>query len=123
MLEKKVMNKLLMDENLTVEDVTMADIKMQKLYLERDRVYMIAQAATYAFFSFLLVGMVGLMKGLFILEQFFALLFMGVIILLIASYPYMKSLMDEKKFLDILEEKLNDQKVRITRKHIHSKRK
>lgn len=117
------MNKLLMDENLTVEDVTIADIRMQKLYLERDRVYMISQAATYMFFLYLLAGLVGLMKGFFVIEQFFILLFMGVIILLIASYPYMRSLMDEKKFLDILEEKLKDQKIRITRRHIHSKRK
>lgn len=117
------MNKLLMDENLTVEDVTIADIRMQKLYLERDRVYMISQAATQMFFWYLLIGLVGLLKGFFMMGQFFMLLFMGMIILLIASYPYMKSLMDEKSFLDLLESKLLNKKIKITRRHIHSKRK
>lgn len=117
------MNKLLLDENFTVEDVTIADIRMQKLYLERDRVFMIAQAATYMFFLYLLVGLVGLLKDYFKIGQFFMLLFMGIIVLLIASYPYMKSLMDENHFLDVLESKVKNKDMKITKKHVRPKRK
>lgn len=111
------MVKFFLDENITVDNVTIADIKMQKLYLERDRVYMIAQASTYMFFLYLLVDFVGLLKGYFNIGQFFILLFMGIMILLIASYPYMKSLMDENKFLDLLESKLKNQKVTLKKRH------
>ncbi len=114
------MNKLFLDENLTVDDVTLADVKMQKIYLERDRVYMIAQSATNCFFLFLIVGLVGLLKNYFSMSQFFMLLFMSIIILLISSYPYMKSLLDEKYFLDYLESQLKMKKkeVRIKKRHL-----
>jgi len=117
------MDKLFLDKNIVVEDVTLADVKLQQLYLERDRVFMIAQAATYMFFIYLLVGLVGILKEIFTIQQFFFLLFFGVLILLIASNPYMKSLKEEKEFLDLIESKISksNKPIRITKKHIRKK--
>jgi hypothetical protein len=100
------MTDLRIDDNITVEEVTNADIDLQKIYLERDRVSMIAHAATQMFFLFILVGLIGVLKAYFSVQDFTLLLFMGVAILLIASHPYIKSLKKEERFLESVREKI-----------------
>jgi hypothetical protein len=50
------------------------------------------------------------------------MLVMGVSILFIATYPYMKSLKEEQDFLDLLESKIKSKKgkskIKIARRHL-----
>lgn len=113
--------RLKLDENFTVEDVTVADVHMQKIYLERNRVSMIAQSAIFTFFLYLLVGMIGLMKAYFNVQEFMIMLTMGLAILFIATHPYMKSLKDENDFLNSIEKKIKSKKMKIARRHLIKK--
>ena len=120
------MTRLKLDENFTVEDISLADVKIQKIYLDRTRVYMVAQAAIYMFFLYILVGMVGLIKGFFSVPEFLLMLTMGLFVLFIATHPYMKSLREEYDFLNLLEQKIKKKgkahrKVKISRRHLSSK--
>ena len=81
------------------------EIELKKIHLEKERVFMIAQASTYMFFIFLLVGLTGLMLQKLEIEHFFFLLFLGILILLVSSHPYLKTIKDEKDFLDSLLKK------------------
>ncbi|MGM5483422.1 MAG: hypothetical protein ACQER9_00725 [Nanobdellota archaeon] len=116
------MEDLFMDENLTVEEVTPADIEMQKLYIERDRVKAISNAATYMFFIYILVGLIGILKSFFSVQEFLLLLVMAIAILLIASYPYTRSLKKEQIFLNKIEKKLDNKKIKIKKRHIKRKK-
>ena len=109
------MPELKLDDNVTVEEITSVDVTLQRIYLERSRVKMIAQAATYTFFIYLFVGMVGIIKSFFTITQFFVLLLMSVVILLVSSHPYMKSLKDEDDFLRDITEKIKHKKQKINR--------
>jgi hypothetical protein len=100
------MSDLRIDDNVTIEEITCVDIDLQKIYLERDRVSMIAKAATQMFFLFLLVGLIGVLKAFFTVQDFSLLLFIGITILLIATQPYIKSLKKEERFLDSIKEKI-----------------
>jgi hypothetical protein len=110
----KCMADLRVDDNVTVEDITDVDIDLQKIYLERDRVSMVATAATQMFFLFLLVGLIGVLKQFFTVQDFSLLLFIGITILLIATQPYIKSLKKEEHFLESIRSKLVKSKKKAT---------
>lgn len=79
------------------------DFLLAELFLERERVQIIAQAAVYTFFLYILVGLVGLIKNFFTIQEFMILLIMGVSILLIANYPYLKVIKKEVTHLRKLD--------------------
>lgn len=106
------MRDLELDDNITIEEITSIDIDLQKIYLERDRVSMIAKAATQMFFLFLLIGLIGVLKSFFTVRDFGLLLFIGIAILLIATHPYIKSLKDEERFLESIRAKIPKSKKR-----------
>lgn len=79
------------------------DFLLAEFFLERERVQIIAQAAVYTFFLYILVGLVGLIKSFFSIQDFMVLLIMGVSILLIANYPYLKVIKKEVEYLRKLD--------------------
>ena len=86
------------------------DFLLAELFLERERVQIIAQAAVYTFFLYILVGLVGLIKDFFSMQEFMVLLIMGVSILLIANYPYLKVIKKEVEYLRKLDGEANKDK-------------
>ena len=81
-------------------------IEIQRVQFEKERVRLSAMGSVFMFFSFLLVGSILLTLQLLSITEFLVLLIATLIILIIATYPYVKSLKREEELLDQMSEKL-----------------
>ena len=81
-------------------------LEVQRIQLEKERVRLAAMGAIAMFFTFLVVGPILFILGMFTLSEFLALHFVGLAILVIASYPYVRTLQKEENVLARMENKL-----------------
>jgi hypothetical protein len=81
-------------------------IEIQRLQLEKERVRIVAMGAIFMFFAFIVIGFILFMIKILLVGQFLLLLIAVLIILIIATFPYIRSLKKEEAILDQMKLRL-----------------